>query len=49
MPHPEAFLHRYHHPAWRHTPPTAGDSLDEAALALFRNAIHHAAATSSTG
>ena len=44
MPHPEAFLHRYHHPTWRNTPPTAGPALDQAALALFRNAVHHAAA-----
>ena len=43
MPHPEAFLHRYHHPAWRNTPPPAA-ALDQAALGLFRNAVHHAAA-----
>ena len=45
MPHPEAFLHRYHHPAWRHTPPAAGAALDEAALGLFRNAVRRAAAS----
>ncbi|MCY4482343.1 MAG: phosphoribosylformylglycinamidine synthase subunit PurQ [Spirochaetaceae bacterium] len=44
MPHPEAFLHRYHHPTWRNTPPTANATLDQAALGLFRNAVHHAAA-----
>lgn len=44
MPHPEAFLHRYHHPTWRNAPPAAGPRLDQAALALFRNAVHHAAA-----
>ena len=43
MPHPEAFLHRYHHPAWRNAPPAAG-ALDAGALQLFRNAVHHAAA-----
>ena len=43
MPHPEAFLHRYHHPTWRNTPPTAATDLDKAALGLFRNAVHHAA------
>ena len=43
MPHPEAFLHRYHHPAWRNAPPAAGAALDEAALGLFRNAVRHAA------
>jgi len=42
MPHPEAFLHRYHHPAWRNIPPAAGSALDEAALGLFRNAVLHA-------
>ena len=40
MPHPEAFLHRYHHPAWRNAPPAAA-ALDEAALGLFRNAVSH--------
>ena len=45
MPHPEAFLHRYHHPAWRNAPPAAGPDLDEAALQLFRNAVRHAATT----
>lgn len=44
MPHPEAFLHRYHHPTWRNTPSSAGAGLDEAALGLFRNAVNHAAA-----
>ena len=44
MPHPEAFLHRYHHPTWRNTTPPAAAALDEAALGLFRNAVHHAAA-----
>ena len=44
MPHPEAFLHRYHHPTWRNTPSTAGPGLDQAALQLFRNAVLHAAA-----
>ena len=43
MPHPEAFLHRYHHPSWRNTPPAAAPPLDQAALGLFRNAVHHAA------
>ena len=43
MPHPEAFLHRFHHPAWRNASPAAGAILDEAALALFRNAVEHAA------
>ena len=42
MPHPEAFLYRYHHPAWRNAPPAASAHLDEAALQLFRNAVHHA-------
>ena len=42
MPHPEAFLHRYHHPAWRNAPPAASTDLDEAALQLFRNAVHRA-------
>ena len=41
MPHPEAFLHRYHHPAWRNTPHAAGAAPDEAALGLFRNAVRH--------
>ena len=45
MPHPEAFLHRYHHPAWRNATPGAGAALDEAALQLFRNAVRHAADT----
>ena len=43
MPHPEAFLHRFHHPRWRNASPAAGAVLDEAALGLFRNAVHHAA------
>ena len=47
MPHPEAFLHRYHHPAWRNFPPAARSALDEAALGLFRNAVRHAAASRS--
>ena len=38
MPHPEAFLHRYHHPCWRNAPVTPADG----ALQLFRNAVHHA-------
>ena len=38
MPHPEAFLHRYHHPTWRNTPVTPADG----ALQLFRNAVHYA-------
>ena len=42
MPHPEAFLYRYHHPAWRNAAPAASAHLDEAALQLFRNAVHHA-------
>ena len=45
MPHPEAFLYRYHHPAWRNTPAAAGVHLDEAALQLFRNAVRHAPAS----
>ena len=45
MPHPEAFLYRYHHPAWRHAPPAAGAALDEAALGLFRNAVRRAGAS----
>ena len=45
MPHPEAFLHRYHHPAWRNAPPAASAHLDQAALQLFRNAVRHAAAS----
>ncbi|MDE0024032.1 MAG: phosphoribosylformylglycinamidine synthase subunit PurQ [Spirochaetaceae bacterium] len=39
MPHPEAFLHRYHHPAWRNATGAAASVLDEAALGLFRNAV----------
>ena len=42
MPHPEAFLHRYHHPAWRNATGAAAPVLDEAALGLFRNAVLHA-------
>ncbi len=44
MPHPEAFLHRYHHPAWRSAPPAHSAALDDGALQLFRNAVHHASA-----
>jgi len=35
MPHPEAFIHRYHHPRW-----TREDGADEGqGLAIFRNAV----------
>ena len=44
MPHPEAFLHRHHHPTWRGAPPEQLPAMDDGALQLFRNAVHHAAA-----
>ena len=44
MPHPEAFLHRYHHPTWRNAPPEQLPAMDAGALQLFRNAVCHAAA-----
>ena len=43
MPHPEAFLHRYHHPAWRNAPPAQAATPEDGALQLFRNAVRHAA------
>ena len=43
MPHPEAFLHRFHHPAWRNASPAQAAALDDGALRLFRNAVRHAA------
>lgn len=37
MPHPEAFIHRYHHPRW-----TRQDQADEGqGLAIFRNAVDY--------
>ena len=42
MPHPEAFLHRYHHPTWRNAPPERQAAMDDGALQLFRNAVRHA-------
>ena len=44
MPHPEAFLHRHHHPTWRNAPPEQQAALDDGARQLFRNAVRHAAA-----
>ena len=43
MPHPEAFLHRYHHPVWRNAAPAHRATLDDGALRLFRNAVRQAA------
>ena len=42
MPHPEAFLHRHHHPTWRNAPPEQLAAMDDGALQLFRNAVCHA-------
>ncbi len=42
MPHPEAFLHRHHHPTWRGAPPEQLTAMDDGALQLFRNAVNHA-------
>ena len=42
MPHPEAFLHRHHHPSWRNAAPEQLADTDDGALQLFRNAVHHA-------
>ena len=44
MPGPEAFLHRHHHPTWRNAPPEQLAAMDDGALQLFRNAVHHAGA-----
>ena len=49
MPHPEAFLHRHHHPTWRNAPPEQQAAMDDGALQLFRNAVRHAAAHRATG
>ena len=44
MPHPEAFLHRHHHPTWRGALPEQLPAMDDGALQLFRNAVRHAVA-----
>ena len=44
MPHPEAFLHRHHHPTWRNAPPEQPTAMDDGALQVFRNAVRHAGA-----
>ena len=49
MPHPEAFLHRHHHPTWRNAPPDQLAAMDDGALQLFRNAVRHAAARRTVG
>ena len=36
MPHPEAFLYRFHHPRWRNEP-----LVHENALKIFRNAVNY--------
>ena len=49
MPHPEAFLHRHHHPAWRTASPEQLAAMDDGALQVFRNAVRHAAARRAAG
>ena len=44
MPHPEAFLHRHHHPTWRNASPEQLAAMDDGALQLFHNAVRHAGA-----
>ena len=44
MPHPEAFLHRHHHPGWRTAPPEQRAAMEDGALQVFRNAVLHAGA-----
>ena len=43
MPHPEAFLYRYHHPGWRNAEMKQQADLSDGALQLFRNAVNYAA------
>ena len=42
MPHPEAYLHRYHHPTWRNPAAKHPAATEEGTLQLFRNAVRHA-------
>lgn len=44
MPHPEAFLYRYHHPSWRNIEMQQQADLNDGALQLFRNAVNYSAA-----